>query len=169
VTHFEINAQDAPKTQKFYRDLFGWGIDTNNPQSYGMIDTKAKGNGINGGIGATQTGRSWVTFYVETDDLAKTLAKAEQLGGRTVMQPMDAGMVMYALFEDPEGNVIGLAKNTDQPQAQPAASSERRTTRARANGNNGARAKSTAKRTTARARTTTKKSTGRSRSKRSRS
>jgi len=62
VTHFEINAQDAPATQKFYKDLFGWGIDTNNPQSYGMIDTKTKGTGINGGIGASQDGRSFVTF-----------------------------------------------------------------------------------------------------------
>ena len=33
VTHFEINAQDAPATQKCDKDLFGWGIDTNNPDN----------------------------------------------------------------------------------------------------------------------------------------
>jgi predicted enzyme related to lactoylglutathione lyase len=161
VTHFEINAQDAPATQKFYKDLFGWGIDTNNPQNYGMIDTKNKGTGINGGIGASQQGRSFVTFYVETDDPAATLAKAERLGGRRVMEPMDAGNdVVYALFADPEGNVIGLAKMERTQEQQ-----REQRTRSRSNGNNGngsgprSRAKTAAKaspkRATARKRTTT--------------
>jgi predicted enzyme related to lactoylglutathione lyase len=179
VTHFEINAQDAPATQKFYRDLFGWGIDANNPENYGMIDTKNKGTGINGGIGASRHGKSWVTFYVETDDPAATLAKAERLGGSRVMEPMDAGgNVIYALFADPEGNVIGLAK-MDRTQEQQREQAEEQKTRTRSNGNGHrtatrARAKSTAsakaspKRVSARKKTTTKKSTTRSRSKRSR-
>ena len=175
VTHFEINAQDAPATQKFYKDLFGWGIDANNPQNYGMIDTKSKGTGINGGIGASQQGKSWVTFYVETDDPAATLAKVERLGGRRVMEPMDAGNVVYALFADPEGNVIGLAK-MDRAQQQQREQQREQQSRSRSNGNGSAprsRAKSTAakaspKRATVRKRTTAKKSTTRSRSKRSR-
>jgi predicted enzyme related to lactoylglutathione lyase len=175
VTHFEINAQDAPATQKFYSDLFGWGIDTNNPDNYGVIDTKNEGTGINGGIGASQQGRSWVTFYVECDDPAATLAKVERLGGRRVMEPMQSMNVTYALFADPEGNVIGLAKmdrslqeQRDQEQTQKA--------RSRSNGNGSApktRAKATAakaspKRATARKKTTAKKATTRSRSKRNR-
>src|SRR6267378_7112312 len=148
VTHFEINAQDAPATQKFYQDLFGWGIDTNNPQNYGVIDTKTKGSGINGGIGATQNGRSWVTFYVETDDPAATLAKAERLGGSRVMEPMDAGgNVIYALFADPEGNVIGLAK-MDRTQEQQRERAKVQKARSRSNGNgNGTPARSRAKTT----------------------
>ena len=178
VTHFEINAQDAPATQKFYKDLFGWGIDTDNPDNYGMIDTKNKGTGINGGIGASQQGRSWVTFYVECDDPAATLAKVERLGGRRVMEPMESMNVVYALFADPEGNVIGLAK-MDRTQEQQREQEQERKTRSRSNGNgNGtparSRAKATAsakaapKRATARKKTTAKKSTTRARSKRSR-
>jgi predicted enzyme related to lactoylglutathione lyase len=178
VTHFEINAQDAPATQKFYRDLFGWGIDTDNPDNYGVIDTKNKGTGINGGIGASQQDRSWVTFYVECDDPAATLAKAERLGGSRVMEPMQSMNVTYALFADPEGNVIGLAK-MDRTQQEQREQAEKQKTRSHSNGNgNGtatrARAKSTAsakaspKRASARKKTTTKKSTTRSRSKRTR-
>ena len=175
VTHFEINAQDAAATQKFYKDLFGWGIDTNNPENYGMIDTKNEGTGINGGIGASRHGKSWVTFYVETDDPAATLAKAERLGGTRVMEPMDAGgNVVYALFADPEGNVIGLAK-MDRTQQEQREQTRRQKSRSRSNGNGSApkaRAKSTSakaspKRATTRKRTTAKKSTA-SRSKRSR-
>jgi predicted enzyme related to lactoylglutathione lyase len=176
VTHFEINAQDAPATQKFYKDLFGWGIDTNNPDNYGMIDTKNEGTGINGGIGASQQGKSWVTFYVECDDPAATLAKAERLGGTRVMEPMESMNVTYALFADPEGNVIGLAK-MDRTQQQQREQEQQRKTRSRSNGNGVAprsraksatAAKTSSKRATTRKRTVAKKSTSRSRSKRSR-
>ena len=51
-----------------------------------------------------------MTFYIETEDLSGTLAKVEKLGGKTVMPPMKAGPVELAMFADPEGNVIGLAK-----------------------------------------------------------
>jgi uncharacterized protein len=175
VTHFEINAQDAPATQKFYRDLFGWGIDTNNPDNYGMIDTKNEGTGINGGIGASQQGRSWVTFYVECDDPAATLAKVERLGGRRVMEPMQSMNVTYALFADPEGNVIGLAK-MDRSREEQREQEQTQKARSRSNGNGSAPkarakasvAKASPKRSTARKKTTAKKSTTRSRSKRSR-
>jgi predicted enzyme related to lactoylglutathione lyase len=176
VTHFEINAQDAPATQKFYRDLFGWGIDTNNPDNYGMIDTKNEGTGINGGIGASQQGKSWVTFYVECDDPAATLANVERLGGRRVMEPMESMNVVYALFADPEGNVIGLAKMDRAAQQQRDQEQEQKK-RSRSNGNgNGsparsrpkATAKAAAKRAPTRKRTTAKKSTTRSKTKRSR-
>jgi uncharacterized protein len=176
VTHFEINAQDAPATQKFYRDLFGWGIDANNPDNYGMIDTKNKGTGINGGIGASREGKSWVTFYVETDDPAATLAKAERLGGRRIMEPMRSMNVVYALFADPEGNVIGLAK-MERSQDERRAQEQQEKSRSRSNGNGtGTRsrtktttaAKATSKRATAPKRTTAKKSTTRARRKRSR-
>ena len=179
VTHFEINAQDAPATQKFYQELFGWGIDANNPDNYGMIDTKSEGTGINGGIGASQHGKSWVTFYVETDDPAATLAKAERLGGRRIMEPMQSMNVVYALFADPEGNVIGLAK-MDRSQQQQREQEQERKSRSRSNGNgNGTTTRARAKSATAakaaskratptRKRTAAKKATTRARSKRSR-
>lgn len=111
VTHFEVNARDAKAARKFYGELFGWKIDLDEPSGYGMANAKGTTNsGINGGIAPSRSGEGYVTFYVETSDLAKTLAKAEQLGGRTVMPPMEMGGVSFALFADPEGLVIGLAQ-----------------------------------------------------------
>ncbi|MCH8346865.1 MAG: VOC family protein, partial [Chloroflexi bacterium] len=44
-------------------------------------------------------------------DLNETLAKAEEMGGKAVMQPMDfPNGPTIASFQDPEGNTIGLVK-----------------------------------------------------------
>ncbi len=53
-----------------------------------------------------------MTFYVAVPDLAACLAKAESLGGKTLVPPTEIpGMVTFALFQDPEGNPIGLVKS----------------------------------------------------------
>jgi predicted enzyme related to lactoylglutathione lyase len=109
VVHFEILGKDAAALQKFYADLFGWSIDASNPMNYGMV--AAGENGIGGGVGPAMDGASLVTVYVEVNDLQAALDKAEKLGGKTVMPPMDVpGGPTIAQFTDPEGNRIGLAK-----------------------------------------------------------
>jgi predicted enzyme related to lactoylglutathione lyase len=108
VVHWEITARDGPKQQQFYRQLFDWQVSTDNPLNYAYVNTG--GGGINGGI-LQQTGRniSYVTIYVYVDDLQTYLDKAEQLGGKTVMPPTAIPNVgKLALFQDPEGNFIGL-------------------------------------------------------------
>jgi uncharacterized protein len=108
VGWFEIHAKDGKKAQDFYASLFGWNVDTNNPMSYGMVQSTGDG-GIGGGI--TGPNGPMVTIYVNVDDLAATLKKAEGLGGSTVMPPMDVpGGPSIAQFKDPEGNIIGIMK-----------------------------------------------------------
>ena len=109
VTHFEILGVNGKALQDFYAQLFDWKIDTNNPMSYGII--QPSDGGIGGGIGQTPNMVGHVTFYVEVDDLDAYLKKAESLGGRTMMPPMELpGMVSFALLADPEGHLIGIAK-----------------------------------------------------------
>lgn len=109
VVHFEVVGKDAAALQSFYGTLFDWKIDASNPMNYGII---APGEGtIGGGVGPSQSGPPMVTFYVQVDDLQAALDKAGELGGTTVMPPMDVpGGPSIALFADPEGNVIGVVK-----------------------------------------------------------
>jgi hypothetical protein len=109
ITHVEINSKQQKKLQDFYSKLFDWHMDTNNPMGYAMVDTHA-GKGIGAGIGPTQNGNNFVTFYVDVTDLEGTLKKAEGLGAKTVLKPTQTGPVTVAMFADPEGNIIGLAK-----------------------------------------------------------
>lgn len=111
VVHFEVVGKDGPKLQQFYGQLFGWTVNADNPMNYGMVD--AAESGIGGGIGPTEPGGDGrLTFYVGVDDLQAALDKAECLGGKTVMPPMEIpNVVTFALFADPEGHVVGLVKN----------------------------------------------------------
>ncbi len=109
VVHFEIVGKDPKKLQEFYSGLFDWHIDANNPMNYGVVDTHGEG-GIGGGIGPAQ-GPNQVTFYVQVDDPQAYLNKIEGQGGKTVMPVTEIpDMVTFALFADPEGNVVGLVK-----------------------------------------------------------
>ncbi|MGE3844463.1 MAG: VOC family protein [Vicinamibacterales bacterium] len=111
VVHFEILATDGAKAQQFYADAFGWSIDANNPMQYGVVSPQ-EGHGIGGGVAASQPGQpSGVTVYIEVTDIPAALAKVEAAGGKTVMPETEIpGMVTFAQFADPAGNVVGLVK-----------------------------------------------------------
>jgi len=110
VVHFEIQAREPEQMQRFYSQMFEWKVDADNPMKYGMVDTGEE-NGIRGGIGGAPTGDGRATFYVGVDDLDAALARAEELGGKRINEPMDVpGGPSIAHFADPEGNMIGLLK-----------------------------------------------------------
>jgi uncharacterized protein len=116
VVHFEVMGKDAEKLRGFYGDLFGWEIDADNPMNYGMVsrddNVTADGIGIGGGVGPAQEGGDgWLTFYVATDDVEGSLAKAETLGATRVMGPMQVPEgPEIGLFNDPEGHMVGVVK-----------------------------------------------------------
>ena len=115
VVHFEVTGKDGKKLQDFYAGAFGWKIDASNPMNYGIVDNA--GEGIGGGISGGDGQSNQVTFYVSVDDPDAYLKKIESMGGKTIMPTTEIpGMVIFAQFADPEGNVVGLVK-ADYPPA----------------------------------------------------
>jgi predicted enzyme related to lactoylglutathione lyase len=117
VVHFEIVGRDGERLKRYYSDLFGWEIDSDNPMGYGLVQREgnlnADGVGIGGGVGPGPEGYAGhVTFYVEVPDVEAALAKAESLGGSRMMGP-EAVMegVEIGLFNDPEGHLVGVVKS----------------------------------------------------------
>ncbi len=108
VVYFEIGCRDREATEKFYADLFGWSLLREGPDS--RISTGERG--IPGHI--TSLGHEphrYVTVYVEVEDIAAALAKAESLGGRTLVPPVPIPpRGTFAWFSDPDGNTIGIWK-----------------------------------------------------------
>lgn len=117
VVHFEIMGRDAEGLRAFYGNLFDWEIDTGNPMNYGMVwpgeTADHEATGIGGGIGQMPDERDgYATFYVGVPDVEAALAEAERLGGTRIMGPVTVMEgVEIGMFTDPEGNMIGLAKD----------------------------------------------------------
>lgn len=110
VVHFEVVGPDGPALERFYAELFGWGVSSMPEMQYATVDTRA-GTGINGGIGTSPDGSARVTFYVGVADPQATLDRADSLGGSTLMPVTEIpGIVTLAMFADPQGNLTGLVK-----------------------------------------------------------
>jgi hypothetical protein len=110
VVHFEIRGKEPARLREFYRALFGWVIAEQSPLGISAIAAGVGGpEAVAGHLALAD--EAGVSVYVQVLDLVETLARAEALGGRAVMQPLDVpGGPTVARCADPEGNVIGLVK-----------------------------------------------------------
>jgi predicted enzyme related to lactoylglutathione lyase len=111
-----VTGKDGAALQDFYGKLFDWQIqDAGDDSGYGLVGAAEKG--IAGGIGGAQDGgEGGLTFYVEVDDPAAYLKKAEELGGQTIVPPTELEQfgLTFAFFTDPEGHVVGLSEGAVQ-------------------------------------------------------
>jgi predicted enzyme related to lactoylglutathione lyase len=112
VTHLEIPVTDFERAKDFYGTVLGWNIaDAPGFEDYPMWQ------GPNGESGGALVKRSddftQPRSTVEVDSIDDVLAKVEASGGR-VHTPKSAitDTSWWAVFEDPDGNVIGLFEGT---------------------------------------------------------
>ncbi len=112
VVHFQIHAKDRAKQEAFYRAMFDWDITQDEGSPIALIPP-GKGppeEGIGGTIVQSNSAPT-VTVYVQVADLTESIKKAEELGGKAVMQPVDIpNGPTIAQIEDPEGNLVGLVQ-----------------------------------------------------------
>lgn len=120
IVHVEIPARDTKAGGQFYADLFGWTLQHDEQFDYTMFQGEGgPGGGFTkvgaAGVDGSQTNPGDVIVYVSTDDIDASLAKAESLGGKTVVPKMELpGTGWLALFTDPTGNRIGLYTSMHQ-------------------------------------------------------
>jgi predicted enzyme related to lactoylglutathione lyase len=109
VGWFEVLAPDPKALWSFYKELFDWDIEESSGEGfvYGQVITPDRG--IPGGIGSSPDGQPHVNVYAGVDDLQKYLERAETLGGKTLLEPMQVSAeTSVAMFSDPQGTWFGL-------------------------------------------------------------
>ncbi len=108
IVHIEIPAANSQAAGKFYADLFGWEIQHVQEMDYTMWDA---GHGSSGGFSNVSQGAQpgEVLIYVNSEDIAADLARAEALGGVIVTPKTEIPNTgWFGMFKDPTGNVIAL-------------------------------------------------------------
>jgi uncharacterized protein len=117
VVHFEIPFDDGDRARAFYREAFGWELQSMPEMGYTMVSTGPNGEQgpsepgfINGGMMAREDSpSSGPIVVVDVDSIDKSLARIGELGGEVLVPKQPVGeMGSTAYVRDTEGNVIGL-------------------------------------------------------------
>jgi hypothetical protein len=110
VVHAEIRSADPDATREFFGELFGWTYTEGAFPGYTFVDV-----GVDGApptaIGPLQGGEAAVLFFVGVEDVAATLERAEELGGRIVQPTQQVPGVSFGVFADAQGHVVGVASS----------------------------------------------------------
>lgn len=114
IIHFEIPADDPARAIKFYKDVFGWKIDKwDAPVDYWLVTAGEDGEpGINGAI-MPREGENKIRDTISVESYDKFAKKIESEGGKMLTEKMTIpGMGFNGLFQDTEGNVMGIIEVT---------------------------------------------------------
>jgi len=107
IVHVEIPAVKSADAGKFYQEVFGWGIQSDEALNYTMFDTGGVGGGFNELGEQIKVGD--VLVYIESDDIEADLKVISAKGGETVMPKTEIpNMGWFSWFKDPTGNVLAL-------------------------------------------------------------
>src|ERR1700680_3930715 len=110
IVHIDIPAGDLETAPAFYRDVFGWELNTFMPE-YPMFSAEG---GPGGGLvtaGAPGAGSlGGILLYLNTSDIDASLREVESHGGSTITPKteIEGGHGSFAVFTDPSGNKLGL-------------------------------------------------------------
>ena len=108
----ELGTTDVDSAQRFYEQVFGWTTSDMGPEYGGYRIFNRGETGIAGLM--TLPDESIPPYwqpYVAVDDPDRTTAKATELGGSALMEPMDVPKVgRIAVLRDPQGATFGIIR-----------------------------------------------------------
>jgi len=117
VVHFEIPADNLDRAQSFYRQAFGWAVNSVPGMGYTLVQTTPSGKdgspaepgAINGGMLARQAPITNPVITIQVASIDDSTKQIEKLGGRVVRGKLPVGDMGFAAYvRDTEGNVVGL-------------------------------------------------------------
>jgi uncharacterized protein len=108
IVYFELPADDLARAKKFYKKLFDWEFEKVPKWDYWMITTGGK-DALYGGLTKREKTRKAVLNYIDVESVEKCSVKIEKAGGKILVPKMPVkGWGYYAIFKDPENNILGI-------------------------------------------------------------
>ncbi|MEH0416842.1 VOC family protein [Streptomyces sp. B21-083] len=112
VAWFEIGTDQPEGVKQFYGQLFDWSfqLNTNTPGvNYHAVVTPGAQQPTGGVWESEGNFPDYAVFYVLVQDVAATVERAEELGGKVLMAPTtDAAGLTFARLEDSTGHNFGV-------------------------------------------------------------
>lgn len=113
----ELQTRDLKTAKKFYSDLFGWRLETDDTAGYTTIFNNDRMNGgmlmIKPGMGEMPA--NWMAYFT-VEDVEKTLKKVEMSGGTSPSGVIDApGVGQMAVVQGPAGAVLTVIQLATEP------------------------------------------------------
>jgi len=111
----ELMTSDPDAAKSFYTEVFGWGTRDMDMGPAGTYTMFQRGGDVDvAGCMRTPEGVQapphWMP-YIGTEDVDGTTARAKELGGNVMAEPMDIPNVgRFSVVQDPAGAVFGLFK-----------------------------------------------------------
>ena len=107
VAWFQIGTDDVGSAKRFYGSLFDWTF--SDDAGYELVTTPGGGQPTGGVTDTKDQFPNHAIFMVVVEDVAASCARAEELGGKTLVPPTTTpnGLV-FAHLHDPAGNHIGI-------------------------------------------------------------
>lgn len=115
----DLTVERAQDIRDFYRDVTGWTVSDvdmggyhdycmNQPEDGKTVAGICHAKGPNAALPP-----QWI-MYVVVEDLARSLARCEELGGKIIAPPRNYGAEgQYAIVRDPAGAVVALFEPED--------------------------------------------------------
>jgi len=111
----DLSTPDPARAQKFYSDVFGWRLDKSERDNSGYMHIKNGEQHIGGILPVAhrdpKSPAHWL-IYIQVADVDAAVAKAKQLGGKTLMPPQSIeGVGTWSVLADPQGAVFSVFKS----------------------------------------------------------
>ena len=108
IAYLQIPTADIPASERFYEEIFGWGIRVRSDGTRAFDDTTGRVSG-EWVVGRPPSREPGLLPYIEVDSVEETLERIASAGGEVVSPatPQKEGEAI-ATFRDPGGNVLGI-------------------------------------------------------------
>jgi uncharacterized protein len=105
----ELYTSDLDAAKGFYGGLFGWEWEPfeQSPEPYFVVMNRGHSNGGATGLAEPGMPPNWLVYFA-VEDIDAGVTKLAELGGETMMGPMDIGGPKIAIAKDPQGAVFAL-------------------------------------------------------------